>query len=136
MRIYTLHEPPTDKAALDVVPVKEGFSWPAFVMSPIWALWHGLWFWAAGFTFVNIVSFCFFAIAGGNGFVQITASLSLALIIGWLANDLKRRSLIRQGFKEKAVLVANNKDIAIARFLMARPNIFLKMPKNRAGGPW
>ena len=31
----------------DVVLVKEGFSWPAFFLSFLWALWHQLWLAAA-----------------------------------------------------------------------------------------
>ena len=42
--IYTAHvrgrgREPTS----DVVLVKDGFSWPAFFFSLIWALWHRLW---------------------------------------------------------------------------------------------
>ena len=94
MRIYTLHEP--KDAALEVVPIKEGFSWPAFVFSPIWALWHRLWFWAVAFVAANIGLGWALASAGGNQFVQSTASFALALVIGWTANDLRRRKLMKQ----------------------------------------
>ncbi len=134
MRIYTLHEP--NDPALEVVPIKEGFSWPAFIISPLWALWHRLWFWAICFVAANIVLGLALVWAGGNEFVQSTASLALALIIGWIANDLRRRKLTKQGFKERAVLVANNKDTALARYLMAAPGEAVAAPRNRAGGPW
>lgn len=134
MRIYTLHEP-KNKAA-EVVPIKEGFNWPAFVLSPIWALWHRLWFWAIGFIAANIFLGWALAQAGGDPFVQNTASFALALIIGWTANDLRRRTLIKQGFVERAVLVANNKETAIARYLGSQPMTTPARPTNRAGGPW
>jgi len=138
MRIYTLHEPPKNNMAeaSEVVPIKEGFSWPAFAVSPLWALWHRLWFWAVGFVVANIVLGWALKTAGGGPFVQSTASLALALIIGWTANDLHRRKLSKQGFEERAVLVANNKETAMARYLMATPNVMPPQPTNRAGGPW
>ncbi|MBT3991255.1 MAG: DUF2628 domain-containing protein [Rhodospirillaceae bacterium] len=133
MRIYTLHQP--KDPTTEVVPVKEGFSWPAFFVSPLWALWHRLWFWAVGFVAANIVLGWILTTAGGNEFVTSTASFALALIIGWTANDLRRRKLTKRGFEESAVLVANNKETAIARFLMAAPTAS-PTPTNRAGGPW
>jgi hypothetical protein len=141
MRIYTLHQPKDlakDRAA-EVVPVKEGFSWPAFIVSPLWALWHRLWFWAVGFVAANILLGWALAAAGGNEFVTSTASFALALIIGWTANDLRRRKLRKQGFEECAALVADNKETAVARFLMAEPSVPsapTNRASNRAGGPW
>jgi hypothetical protein len=132
MRIYTLHKP--KDPALEVVPVKEGFSWPAFVLSPVWALWHRLWFWAIGFALANVVLGWVLTTAGSNELAQNTASLALALIIGWTANDIRRRSLTKRGFEESAVLVADNKETAIARFSIAAP--VATVPRNRAGGPW
>ncbi len=137
MRIYTLHQPSKSKnAAAEAVPVKEGFSWPGFFFSVIWALWYRLWFWAIAFAVANIVLSWVLARAGGNEFVQSTTSLALALIIGWTANDLRRRKLAKQGFKERAVMVANNKETALARYLMVQPAAPAAEFMNRAGGPW
>jgi len=137
MRIYTLHQPSKSQdAATEVVPVKEGFCWPGFFFSVIWALWHRLWFWAIGFAVASIVLGLVLRSLGGNEFVQSTASLALALIIGWTANDLRRRKLAKQGFEERAVMVANNKETAIARYLMDQPAASAAGFKNRAGGPW
>ncbi len=44
--IYTVHVRGRGRADDDVVLVKDGFSWPAFFFSLIWALWHRLWFFA------------------------------------------------------------------------------------------
>jgi len=137
MRIYTLHQPSKNRDAVaEVVPIKEGFSWPGFFFSVIWALWHRLWFWAIGFAVASIVLGLILKSLGGNEFVQSTASLALALIIGWTANDLRRRKLAKQGFEERAVMVANNKETAIVRFLTAQPAAPAMGYKNRAGGPW
>ena len=44
MRVYTVHmrRPALDPDA-DFRLVKEGFSWPAFFFSFLWALWSRLW---------------------------------------------------------------------------------------------
>ena len=41
MRVYTVHiaDGPTGPAVADAVLVKEGFSWPGFFFSALWALW-------------------------------------------------------------------------------------------------
>src|SRR4051812_7761133 len=47
MSIYTVHEPPsTQQSAPDperLVFVRDGFSFWAFLLTPAWMLWHGLW---------------------------------------------------------------------------------------------
>ena len=48
MRFYTVHILPGDPDPGDsIVLVEEGFCWPAFLLSPLWALWHRLWLVAA-----------------------------------------------------------------------------------------
>ena len=44
MKIYSVHDRPGSLAPdRDVVLVKEGFCWPAFFLTALWALWHRLW---------------------------------------------------------------------------------------------
>jgi hypothetical protein len=138
MRIYTLHEPidPAGETVPEPIAVKEGFSWPAFVFSVIWALWHRLWFWALAFVIANVALGWSMTLLGGDQIVQGVASLALALIIGWTANDLRRRILAKRGFDERAVIVANNKETALVRYMMAQPSTAPSPPSNRAGGPW
>lgn len=50
MASYVVMEPPaaTDEEAVDEL-IRDGFSFPAFVISPLWLLWHRLWIEAALF---------------------------------------------------------------------------------------
>ena len=41
--IYPAHGRGRGRDDEDVVLIKDGFSWPAFFFSLIWALWHRLW---------------------------------------------------------------------------------------------
>ena len=124
MRLYTVHlrrhglDPDRDLAA-----VKEGFCWPAFFFSILWALWNGLWL-------VGLVLLAAQAVVGGavallglDPLSQAAVSLGLALIIGMLANDLRRWTLSRRGFDEAAVVAGGDADAALGRFLEDAPEL-------------
>lgn len=134
MRIYTLHEP--KDPSLEVVPVKEGFNWLAFLFSPLWAIWHCLWLWGAGLLIISISVGWAMAKVGWHVYPQGVAFAALALIIGWTANDLRRFNLRRRGFDEVAVLLAENHDRAVELYLITDRKNTSALPKNRAGGPW
>jgi hypothetical protein len=134
MRIYTLHEP-TDPS-LEVVPVKEGFSWLAFLFSPVWAIWHRLWVWAIGFLAINTIVGWAMANVGLSAYSQGVVYVALALAVGWTANDLRRYNLMKRGFDETAVLLAESQEHAVELYLTAGQNDASVLHKNRAGGPW
>jgi len=39
MHLYTLHAKP----GRDLEAIGDGFDWFAFLVPPLWAIWHGLW---------------------------------------------------------------------------------------------
>ena len=44
MKAYSVQTLPWSSASdSDVALIVEGFSWPALIFGPFWALWHGLW---------------------------------------------------------------------------------------------
>ena len=44
LKVYTVHlRQPARDAERDLVIVREGFSWGAFLVSVLWALWNRLW---------------------------------------------------------------------------------------------
>ena len=139
MRIYTVHEksdlPREGAGAADeAVPVKEGFCWPAFILSPLWALWHRLWLAAIIFFLANTVLSQLLVSFGANEAARGAASLALAMIIGWTANDFRRRKLNKRGFRERAVVIAGNKESALQRYM--ETHSLPSLPRSRAGGPW
>ncbi len=105
----------------DVRLVKEGFSWLAFVLAFLWALWHRLWLEAA----------VIFALNAGINLAALelsldplshgALSLGLAAIVGYLGNDMKCRKLARQGFVLAGVASGEDSDAALARFLDDEP---------------
>lgn len=122
MRVFTVHlrrhglDP--DK---DVRLVKEGFNWPAFLFSFLWALWHRMWWTALGL----------FVIITGAGFaVEVllpdpvagtAVMLALYAAVGFVANDLMRRHLAARGFAESGPICGDDRDDALYRFLDADP---------------
>lgn len=125
MQIYTVHIPAAPKeggdALVDAVLIKEGFSWPGFFFSVIWALWHRLWWVALGMLAVNILAGLILSLAGFADVLQGVSTLAIAVLIGFTANDLRRWTLARRGFDEVAVVAGDDADMAFARYLADQP---------------
>lgn len=122
MRIYTVFTPSLLEG-IDAVPgaeaVKEGFSWPAFILSVFWALWHRLWLAALIFFAANLALGVVLALTEADALSAAAASLGLAALIGWAANDLRRASLSARGFAERAPVIAPTGETAILRYFEA-----------------
>ena len=99
--------------------VKEGFSWPAFILSVFWALWHRLWLAALIFFAANTVLGVGLVLAGADALSASVALFGLAVIIGWTANDMRRAKLSAQGFAERAPVIASTGETAILRYFEA-----------------
>ena len=122
MRVYTVHLRRHGlDAERDLVLVKEGFSWPAFVAGALWALWHRLWLFAlllavaAGA--INGIAY----LTGADSFAGGVLSFALAVAAGWIGNDMRRRVLEKKGFAFVGVVTARNDDDAVRRFLDGDP---------------
>ena len=124
MPVYSVFEPPernNDVAdhAERFAFVRDGFAVAAFVFGPIWMLWHRLWLVLLGY--VGAVA----ALAIGmhlNGFhagVKIWAWLLFALLVGLEASSLQRWTLMRRGWKDLGIVVADDLQAAERRFFAA-----------------
>jgi len=116
MRIYTVHELPG--APLDgagIVLVKEGFSFPAFLLSWLWLLFSRLWtalgLWI-GLTAVT--SFLAERYLGLEG--AMLCSLALQLLLGFEGNDIRRWTLARKGYREIGIVAGASLEEAERRF--------------------
>ncbi|MAN80941.1 MAG: hypothetical protein CMM77_07035 [Rhodospirillaceae bacterium] len=122
MRVFTVHlrrhglDP--DK---DVRVVKEGFSWPAFLFTFLWALWHRMWWTALGlFVIVTVAGIAVEALLP-HPVAGTAAMLALYVAIGFVGNDLLRRHLAALGFAETGPVCGEDRDHALYRFLDADP---------------
>ena len=105
MRLYTVHSRAGGPAGdPDVVLVKEGFCWPAFIVPVIWALYQRQWWGVVAYLVVAAVLGAAIELAGLAEAVQTVAMLGLSLLVGWSANDWRRWTLERQGYRECGVV--------------------------------
>tara|TARA_A100001388_G_C28530787_1_gene385480 strand:- start:54 stop:386 length:333 start_codon:yes stop_codon:yes gene_type:complete len=103
-----------------VVPIKEGFCWPAFLFSLIWALWHRLWIVTLGLVAANLVISVLLFQIGTNEAVTIVVSFSIALMLGFMGNDFRRSKLKKYGYTERGLVLDRTAEAAVRQYLEAR----------------
>ncbi len=124
MRIFTVHlrrhglDPDRD-----LVLVKEGFSWPAFFLTGMWALWHRLWLAAVALFAVSIGLNLVSRGLGADPASHAVVSVAFAAIVGFVANDLRRQKLAASGFAAAGVAAGSNREEALGRYLESEPEL-------------
>jgi len=119
MRVYTIHVPRRPWSSITTViaaavAVKDGFSWPAFFFSFIWAMTQRLWIAALVFLVVELaVSVLVETLDAVTG---TALSLGLMLVMGWIGNDLKRRGLAKRGLVQQDAVLADSGEEAVRRY--------------------
>ncbi len=133
MRLYTAHLRAGEAAAaaneLVLVPelalVKEGFSWPAFLFTVVWALALRLWLVALAFLAASLVVSGLLDLLGFDLVARVAAGLAFQLLVGYLANDLRRWTLARRGWREVGPVAASDRLAAERRFFDHHPAVAL-----------
>ena len=118
MTIFTVHAPPgVEAAALDpaaLVVVKEGFSWPALLIPPVWLVWHRQWLvlliWIVAGVVLSILS----GLAGTDA--STVVMLLFAFWFALEANGLRRWTLERRGYALLGVVEGRSLEEAERRF--------------------
>ena len=115
MKAFTVHAPPDDDADPErIVFVKDGISWPALFIPALWLLWRGLWV-ALALYLLYVVALIFLERAVGEAPVTIVAILG-ALLFALEANNIRRWSLGRRGWRQIGETFGHNQDEAEIRF--------------------
>ncbi len=117
MRIYTVHVDPVS-AAYDrgAVLVREGFCLPAALFTVFWTLYHRLWGWAAILLAIGAGLGAAAAWSGLHPAVQVTLEAGTLALVGFSANDWRRRGLARRGYVLGGVVAASDLAAAEQRF--------------------
>jgi hypothetical protein len=124
MRLYSVHiRRPLLDPDRDICLVKEGFSWPAFLFSMLWALWCRLWLAAAGIFAAEIALSGLLLLLGADEVTQAAISVGFAVLLGVVGNDIKRWTLFRRGYLQVAVVTGEDRDAAERRFWDQRPSL-------------
>lgn len=119
MATFTVHEPPPRKNEETASPVRfafvrDGFYFWAFLLGPVWMLYHRLWLvflMYIGFTAALQITL---SALGVSGLVKFTVGLLIALLVGFEAGSLRRWSLRR--WTNRGIVVAYNREAAEHRF--------------------
>src|SRR5437762_13091001 len=101
MAVYTVHQPGAEAERVSSDPerfvfVRDGFSFWAFLLGPLWMLWHGLWLVLVGYLILAAGLQVVLRAAGAQSGLAFAAGLLLALLIGFEAATLRRLTLPRR----------------------------------------
>ncbi|TNF64650.1 MAG: DUF2628 domain-containing protein, partial [Rhodobacteraceae bacterium] len=103
-----------------VIFVKDGFSWPAFLIPFFWLIWHRLWWGLAGYVIAVAGLAGIGYLAGFPDGLGTSLGLLLNVYLGLEGNNLRRKALARRGYQEVADVVAGDSEEAAWRFLANR----------------
>jgi hypothetical protein len=122
MPVYTVHEPPARDDESDparMAFVRDGFSFWAFLLGPLWMLWHRLWLVLVGYLVLEVGLQFALARLGASGTAKALTVLLLAILVGLEASSLRRWTLGRRRWNELGVVVADDINLAERRFFDA-----------------
>jgi len=124
MSVYTIHQPPLRAAEASPDPerfvfVRDGFNFWAFLLAPLWMLWHRQWLVLLIYlvVIIGIENAMHFAGVGAAG--SASAALLVAFLVGAEASTLRRFALDRRGYRQVGVVGGTNAEAAERRFFDA-----------------
>jgi len=104
-----------------VQAVKQGFCWPAFFFTWVWAFIKGLYDLGIGVFLILVIV----AIVGNQSrarahdviaiLLPVLAGLSLRCVLGFEANRMRQKALLSKGFRLVGTVVANAPEEALAK---------------------
>jgi hypothetical protein len=119
MSVYTAHarRDESDRPSPDgIVFVRDGFSFWAFLLGPLWLIWHQLWLVLLGYLVVNgALEVLMSALRIGTGF-RLLAMLALAVLMGLEGPSLRRWTLSRRNWRQLDVVVGEDVEAVEHRF--------------------
>lgn len=117
LKSYTVHVRPEGAHPYqDPVLVREGFSLFAAVVPLLWALLNRLWMLALGLAVLSLVLEQLEEAAVLTDIGSLIIAVTVSVLLGYLACDLKRALLRRKGYVTADIVVATNEMAARQRF--------------------
>ena len=129
MRFHTIHLPAKNFSTQvqnenhllrqmdEIVAVKEGFCWPAFLFSLVWATFYRLWLFAFSLMGLCSVTIFTFYQQGADPSFNLIVCFGIFALFGYHANDFRRFKLRRAGYLERGIILAPTVDAAVQRYL-------------------
>lgn len=118
MASYVMMQPPAANGETDLpIAVRDGFSWLAFIVPPLWFAWHRLWV-EAVVALAALVVLNAIGVRYGMGDMASLLSLLVSLWAGLEGAAMRIAGLRRRGFAEIGAVWADNRDDAELRFAL------------------
>ena len=134
MRVYTVHcRPGSREPDADANLVKEGFCWPAFLVAPLWLLFHRLWLALFLVIVAGLLLDLGLVMVGADPVTASAVGVGFSLFIGFGANDWRRAKLARLGYRMMGIVAAGDHDGALRRYFDLHPHD--PPPFNRLSDP-
>jgi Protein of unknown function (DUF2628) len=121
MSIYTVHQPPLRAAETAPDPerfvfVRDGFYFWAFLLTPLWMLWHRLWLVLLIYVIATVGLENVMRYIGAGPAPTAFAALLIAILVGFEGSTLRRFTLARRGFRQVAIVGGSSAEAAERRF--------------------
>lgn len=118
MASFVVMEAPVETAgARDAIYVRDGFHFFAFLLPPVWLLWHRLWIEAA-LAFALMLALGGLGSVAGFGDAAPALSLLVSIAIGLEGSALHVWALRRRGWRDWGIVDAASRDEAEMRHLI------------------
>jgi hypothetical protein len=122
MPAFAVFEPPARAQRRGIrhtdrfVFLRERFSWAAFLFGPLWMIWRQLWLVLIIYLIVlGLIEFGLQSL-GIASQVRFTVYFLIALLVGMEAASLRRWTLLRRGWRDRGIVVADDREMAERRF--------------------
>jgi len=117
MKLFTVHYNPARSDPDDqYVFVKEGFNWPAFFVPIVWLIYQRQILGIIAYLVAMSVLLGVFELLSITDEVSLVCSLGISFLIGAEANDWRRASLARSGYRVVEVVSGQTMVEAETRF--------------------
>jgi hypothetical protein len=121
MPAYTVHQPPTREHEAQNDParfvfVRDGFSFPAFLFTPLWMLFRRMWLVLLLYIVAIAALQGALAYAGASSGVRVFAGALIAFLVGLESSTLRRWSLTRRRCELLGFVVGDDRESAEQRF--------------------
>ncbi len=124
MAVYTVHEPPLKRYQTAADPerfrfVRDGFSFWAFLLAPLWMVRHRMWLVLVGYAAIVALLETALYLVGASSTAKVLAGFLLSLLVGIEAGTLRRFTLHRRRWSNIGLVVGDDLETAERRFFDA-----------------
>lgn len=120
MSVYTVHEAPARASASPADErftfVRDGFSWWAFLLAPLWMLRHRMWLVLIGYVVISGGIEAALVRLGATRPAIAVVGLLISLLVGLEASTLRRLTLHRRRWTNVGVVSGDDLEDAERRF--------------------